>query len=208
MIKILELERFESLGDNCEFGFFERVCGREVGSLLRWAITPPDALVNGLRSRFSGLYDFDYLTPHTDGMVRDTRSGFIFHSQLLSKNKEFIQNEQKRREIHRVEWEKINYLSNKLIESMSLKKIFVYKRKERIPESTAKDIADAIASLGPSTLLVVTDLGEMDFGQVKHVSDNLYIGRIDKFAPYHQADDLSVTIWTSIVQNAAVAISN
>lgn len=47
--------RFESLGDNCEFGFVQRRSGVEDGGLLRWAVSPPEALLKAIRSRFSGV---------------------------------------------------------------------------------------------------------------------------------------------------------
>ena len=39
------LNSFESLGDNCEFGFVQRKFGTEPAGLLRWAIASPAALV-------------------------------------------------------------------------------------------------------------------------------------------------------------------
>lgn len=125
---MVQLERFESLGDNCEFGFFERFHGREVGSLLRWAVTPPESLAKAIRSGFSGIYDFEYLMPNTDGMVRDTRSGIAFHSRMASKDNVFLANDQDRYEIFKGEQEKINYLTAKILDSLSKDKIFICKK--------------------------------------------------------------------------------
>ena len=33
-----KLQRFESLGDNCEFAFFLRASGYDEGSLFRWTL--------------------------------------------------------------------------------------------------------------------------------------------------------------------------
>lgn len=33
-----KLQRFESLGDNCEFAFFLRESGYDEGSLFRWTL--------------------------------------------------------------------------------------------------------------------------------------------------------------------------
>lgn len=35
---INNLQRFESLGDNCEFAFFLRESGYDEGSLFRWTL--------------------------------------------------------------------------------------------------------------------------------------------------------------------------
>lgn len=51
----MHLVRFESLGDNCEFGFVHRRLSYEDGSLFRWARIDPWQLYAVLRSDFSGI---------------------------------------------------------------------------------------------------------------------------------------------------------
>src|ERR1041385_7120891 len=73
--------KFESLGDNCEFGFVQRHHGLEPGGLLRWASsTTLDGLVQALECRFAGLYQLDDLSPYTANMVVDCKFGIAFHS--------------------------------------------------------------------------------------------------------------------------------
>ena len=51
-------ENFESLGDNCEFGFVRHhFHPTNTSSLLRWAGTDVDRLVQGLESGFAGVGD-------------------------------------------------------------------------------------------------------------------------------------------------------
>ena len=47
--------RFESLGDNCEFGLVQRKAGSEPLGLLRFSSAPITALLRALRDRFEGL---------------------------------------------------------------------------------------------------------------------------------------------------------
>src|SRR4029077_19430059 len=49
--------RFESLGENCEFGLAQRRCGAEPLGLLRFASAPLPVLLAGLRGRFEGMGD-------------------------------------------------------------------------------------------------------------------------------------------------------
>jgi tetratricopeptide (TPR) repeat protein len=47
--------RFESLGENCEFGFVQRYFGAEPLGLLRWAAIPVERLISGLEASFAGV---------------------------------------------------------------------------------------------------------------------------------------------------------
>src|SRR5579885_2880091 len=47
--------RFESLGENCEFGLAQRRCGAEPLGLLRFASAPLEKLLAGLEGRFEGM---------------------------------------------------------------------------------------------------------------------------------------------------------
>src|SRR5437016_5768301 len=81
------IAEFESLGDNCEFGFVQRHHGLEPGGLLRWASSNFDGLVHALECRFTGLYQLDDLEPYTPNMVIDRKYGIAFHSAMHSKVK-------------------------------------------------------------------------------------------------------------------------
>ena len=48
--------RFESLGDNCEFGLFQRMCNAEPLGLFRFAGGYLPEIIRGLNSGFSGLW--------------------------------------------------------------------------------------------------------------------------------------------------------
>lgn len=54
---INNLQRFESLGDNCEFAFFLRESGYDEGSLFRWTLIKNyHALLKLIESDFADLY--------------------------------------------------------------------------------------------------------------------------------------------------------
>ncbi len=59
----MNINRFESLGDNCELGFV--LTRHKIGhsSLLRWSLTTLPVLCAVLRDDFSDLYKFSNLEP-------------------------------------------------------------------------------------------------------------------------------------------------
>ena len=118
---------FESLGENCEFGFVQRAYGAEPLSLLRWCDVPLSALLKALQARFEGLGDPENVTvPITPrGMFRvdDKAYGFRGHSMAdgaaVRPDKDMLQKQ---------ECERLTYLRRKLIEDLEdAEKIFVYR---------------------------------------------------------------------------------
>jgi len=200
---VLDLEKFESLGDNCELGFVQRFSGVEAGGLLRWAIVPPEALISAIRGNFEQVFEYENLTPSAPDMVRDEKYGLAFHTQMHSQNGIFHDTEEKRREIHAGEKQKIDYMAEKLRGLLRTgEKIFVYKRNVGVDAETALEIGRAISEKGPGKLLYVTTLGNQPIGTVRCVSENLFEGRIDRFADYAKADDVSQQVWGQILKDA------
>lgn len=91
MSKSSYAQKFESLGDNCEFGFIQRTQGYEDGGLFRWArIKKIDDIVNIIANDFVDVYLFENLTPMNLDMIRDDKYGILFHSEVLSKRQDGI----------------------------------------------------------------------------------------------------------------------
>lgn len=196
------LNRFVSLGDNCEFGFFQRSQNIEPGALLRWAITQPVPLINAINVNFEGIYQFSNLEPSADDMVLDKGTGIYFHTKMFSRDKKFLANEDERKEIFRDEKKKIDHLVDKQLRSFTEEKIFIYKSNAGVYFHEAMELGNAISQKGNGILLVATDKGGLEIGSVTHIRKNVYIARIDRFAPYSKADDISVSVWKKIVKTA------
>lgn len=193
--------RFESLGDNCELGFIQRFVKNEEGGLLRWAVSSPRALIDAITHDFEGLYAYENLTPHTDGMILDAKYGLHFHSTMRSKDKVFVNSDEERRALYDIEVDKVQYLVKKLNALLvSGERIFVYKHNAGMSDDTLRELGAAIASKGPGKLLYVTDTGDENVGSVRHFEKNIFIGKIDSFASYAQANQPSVEGWRSILE--------
>lgn len=196
---------FESLGDNCEFGFVQRMNGIEPGGLLRWAISFPDILTANIANGFDCLYQFDNLTPHTPAMVSDAGTGLKFHSKLKSQNGVFIEDEAPRRVVHAEEAAKIGYLRDKLLQLLaSGRKHFIYKHNHGVSAGQAAQMANAIAAHGPAQLLIVhQDSDPLKASVVERAWDNLFFGYLPAFAPYAAATDFDLVAWMKLLENAA-----
>lgn len=198
----MDISRFESLGDNCEFGFVQRHLGVDPGGLLRWATTGPHLLPGLIRSEFDGIYHFENLTPSSRDMVRDAGSGVFFHSRMTSTDGVFDHSEAERRAIHGEEIGKIRYLVAKLLAALREGRVFVLKHNRGLDVALVDSIAAAIAERGPGWLLNVTAQGELPVGEVAFVGRNVFTARVDRLAPYDKADDVSYEVWTGILARA------
>jgi hypothetical protein len=212
--KSVLLEKFESLGDNCEFGFLQRKFGLEPGGLLRWAISSPSALSLGLGDRFANTFLFDNLLPSADDMVRDNAYGIYFHSMMRSNMRdgvrEFRDNVEKRQAIYKDEYEKIRYLTSKLIEQLEdATKIFVYKRNSGVSCEAIVDLKNKLTNFNSRCVLFVVsqNMSGVPVGHVSEHSPGLLIGAIDRFAPYERADDISADVWLELCEKAAALAS-
>ena len=195
---------FESLGDNCEFGFVQRMNGLEPGGLLRWAISPPDPLISNIHNDFEGIFQFANLIPHTDKMISDRKSGLKFHSRMESKEGKFILGDRDLLEVYKEEWGKISYLKDKLINDFKFpSKHFVYKHNSGISQSKCHRLAEVISSKGPGRILVIhaAEGGKIP-GSVERVSDCLYFGFVSEFAKYQSANKFDLSCWMEVIENA------
>src|SRR6516225_7169551 len=113
ILRAAVLRHFESLGDNCEFGFVQRANGYEDGGLFRWSISPLEKLILCFDENFKDLYLFENLEPSAPDMVRDIATGLMFHTQMHSIDGQFVLGEAARRGIYAREKSKMDHLLEK-----------------------------------------------------------------------------------------------
>jgi hypothetical protein len=199
------LQRFESLGDNCEFGFVQRANGYEDGGLLRWSISPLDSLALCFEADFRDLYRFENLAPSAPDMVRDSATGLMFHTRMHSIDGHFVLAEEARRQIYAQESQKIDHLLNKFRQKIQRPDtICVYKRNSGVTDSDAMRLQCALSRIGSCKLLIVRATEDRArWSTVEPCGAGLFVGLIDEFAPYFAADHLSIRIWNRLLQNAS-----
>jgi hypothetical protein len=147
------LQRFESIGDNCEFGIVQRAAGIEPLGLLRWAFITPDKLIRALNARFEGVGEAANtrldVNQHSEWGLTDTRY-FGMHTFV---NAGRMSAEEMLPKMLR----RLRFLKDKLIEDLtSGEKIFVYKAIfEPLTPESMRAITAAVRSYGNGTLLFV-----------------------------------------------------
>ncbi|HEX6442610.1 MAG TPA: hypothetical protein VF007_10515, partial [Stellaceae bacterium] len=194
--------RFESLGENCEFGLAQRRCGADPLGLLRFASAPLPALLAALRGRFAGVGDWDRIEVRVsengrEYLVFDRRYRFLYHPWVLV-------GEGSAEAIRRREARQLPLLRRKLIEDLEAgRKIFVYHGMAPLSEAQARLLSDAMRAYGPTTLLWVELCDrEHPAGTVEAAGEGLLKGYIDRFAPGENAHDLSLAGWIALCRKA------
>ena len=200
------LSRFESLGENCEFGLVQRRCGIDPLGLLRFASAPLPKLRAALRARFAGMGEPDTIDVQlsADGqeyMVHDRVFGFNYHAWIKA-------GEEGREAILAREARRVPFLVRKLLEDLeSGEKIFVFHGMQPLTPESAADLKADLGRYGPGTLLWVeqADAGRKP-GSVEWVAPGLLRGAIDQFAPGEDAHELSLECWLRLCGTALAAV--
>ncbi len=197
--------RFLALGDNCEFGLAQRRFGAEPLHLLRFTAMPLDALLRGLATGFDGLLDPGALSavldPPFEGrreyILREASYGYAAHSfvhegdpgadTLLA------------RAARRLAFQLRVFLE----ELARADKILVLKRNDPLSLDEVIPVWSLLRAHGDNTLLYVTPADAAHPpGHVAWVRPGLMHGRIDRFAPYDDAQALSEQAWLAICRAA------
>ena len=208
-----KLQRFESLGDNCEFAFFLRESGYDEGSLFRWTLIKNyHALLKLIESDFADFYIYENLTPSWQDMVLDQKHDLCFHTEMYSDN---ISNcwswrysEQENNIIYKKEMDKIKYLVDKFRKGLADEnKIFVVKSNGNNLDDIVLALSKEFKKHGDSKILYVkSDADSSNVGEITKVTDNLFTAVIDRFADYSRANEYSREGWQAIINNAVVVM--
>lgn len=199
------LDRFESLGANCEFGFVARNAGFEGVSLLRFNGISLHKLVRGLRTGFAGIASPEYFSMRTIQGLED--QGVIGHDAmyLMDYHTGRPASDLDMPTLIADETERMRFLARKLIEDVEDgEKIFVLKQDEPLfPEQIAA-LLDSMRLVGNATVLWI-DLAKPghEAGSVDVVEPGLMKGYIDHFSRLDMGlNTISYDCWSEILRNA------
>jgi len=192
------LMRFESLGQNCEFGLVQRRFGAEPLSLLRWTFVKPMTLIRLLEGRGEGLGDPDRVelrsTSWGEHMVYDRKFGIGFHSFMTSPLADpdaFLAKQAAR----------LRWLRDKLVGDLEeAEKIFVYKPEAGTPPAHIMRIRRAIRAYGSARLLclALADASSPP-GSVRDAGGGLSYGYLSVHNPVMKGRwDIPFEEWLSI----------
>lgn len=197
--------QFESLGENCEFGLFQRRCDVEPLGLLRFSSTFLRNLIRGIDDKFEGLGEPDTIEPLLEGtprkeyMIHEKTFGLVYHTFVYEGERSlWLMREQ--------EMARLKFLRRKFMEELeATDKIFVYKFGSEVSEAEILPLYMALNRHAAAMLLwVVPAQRNRPAGTVEVVIPGLLRGYIDRFAPEDNAHALSFDGWLRICANALV----
>lgn len=205
------MNRFLSLGDNCEFGLIQRSASAEPVDLLRFAtfFLPGkrrlERLIEALEVEFEGLGDPETLRCELHGspgnreyIIRDSRWGLFYHTnrgegtidvgKLLAQQAATLQ-----------------LRKRKLISELkSSKRISVWKSNDGSTDADIRRLIAALQRYGRNLLLWVQRADATHPpGSVEYDGQGLLKGYVSRFAPYEKASDICVEPWLMVCRKAA-----
>jgi tetratricopeptide (TPR) repeat protein len=174
------LTKFESLGDDFEFGLVQRQARAEPMGLFRWARIPTRNLLNLLKTRFDGVgqAEFTDLYTEVDGefWTKDTRYNmktrtFVYETDPL---------DERRKRFAHVMGSRFRFLRDQLIEDLeTASKIFVIKSKAALAPQDIEALYTALNDYGPNWLLYVRSSDARHRpGSLRRLHDRLMIGHV------------------------------
>ncbi len=200
------MQRFCSLGDNCELGMAQRFYGAEPSDLLRWAAIDAHALIALLRSGCAGLSDagqYRASTVQDFHWVDHLGYGFGWHSLIRIGALPAAQVLQR-------ELTRIPRLAQSLLADIGeAQRIFVLKRSAAaLTSDEALAVWEAMQDYGDACLLFVTPADAAHpGGSVVWVAPGIMHGRIEGFAdPVRVGQDTRADWWLALCQNAAALV--
>jgi hypothetical protein len=197
--------KFESIGENCEFGLFQRRCDAEPLGLLRFSSTFMRNLVRGIENGFEGLGEIDDIEPRLEGgppreyMIHEKKYGLVYQTFVYEGERSVWM-------VREQEAARLKFLRRKFLEDLqSTEKIFIYRFDGPISEEEILPLQMALCRYGPATLLWVLPAdSDMPVGSVEVGQSGLLKGYIDRFAPSGNAHDFSFDGWLRLCVNACV----
>jgi capsular polysaccharide biosynthesis protein len=199
------LLRFESLGDNCEFGMVQRKGGAEPLGLLRFngIRSPPEErlgrLVAGLERRFEGLGDPGtcvIVPTEIELFVSDLVYDFWYHGDVKTGHDD-LEAEARRQG----KW--LKFLRRKLFEDLeSGDKILVWRSSATTQREQVQPLLDVLRRLGPNRLLWVTNEDATHpSGSVEELEPDFLKGYVRRLGTDRLLSDIEFEPWFELCRN-------
>ena len=202
--------RFESIGDNCEFGLFQRQHGVARTTLLSYAgVADVFALADAIEHRFAGFAEGSALHIRAfrdEWMAAVPASRMNFHTgrAVGEMAEDRIRTEERRT---------LQFLAGKLIDDIEEgSKIFVYRTRRdmrggRDGRKGMDRLYEAMRAIGPARLLWVNEAdGDHPPGTVIQLRAGLYCGFVARLAPHDDAAAFDAEGWRALLALAAALI--
>lgn len=196
--------KFQSLGDNCEFGGVQRQLGLERLELLKWCRTTPDVLSRGLTDGFNSLGDVSNveLVDHLgEYFIRDRKYDISGHTfiKIGSIDEEKFRFEQARR---------LRYLRERFMEDiMDAEKVLIY-NSYKLHEQPSADsmiaLGNKLAEFGDNYLVWARDASLFDrmVGEYSWISERVLMIFKDQFSTFDSTPEQYMPGWLEVCRTA------
>jgi hypothetical protein len=194
--------RFESLGDNCEFGLVQSHYGVEPLGLMRWTRCTLASLLRALDQRFAALGEPGRMVVHRfkdEYLVTDTSYHFTYHPHVRIAEMtvaELLERERAR----------VVFLRRKLLDDLAAaEKIVVFKENAYLPRASARRLFRRLRGFGANRMLyVVPTVDPARIGRVELLADGFVRGHIAGFGQYETLPDgIRFDTWAAICEATA-----
>ena len=200
------LGRFESLGDNCEFGIAQRLAGNEPLALLRFAAAPLGALISGLLNEFADFGDAGF----TEIDIRGDKREYILteHRYNLTYHTFTYEDQMPEARVLSRESRKLELLSRRMLDDLrTARRIYIVKQNTGLAEGDVYSLFLLLRRFGPNRLIhVALADAAHPAGTVEMLLPGLLRGYITRFAPYDAAADVLLDEWLTLCHNAEAVL--
>jgi hypothetical protein len=195
--------RFESLGDNCEFGLVQRRCGAEPLGLFRFAAVAPENVARALEA---GLADI--AVPEAISIFRDEdeneqgkKAFYAYHQKYEMKlHIGFSEGQGTPEKIHGVIVQRLRFLVRKMRGVLSGGEKILVCRTRTSDCAIALRLAAVLRGFGPNLLLWVTPAPTPQaIGRVEPVAEGLLKGCVEVGSDW---DNMAVESWLALCESA------
>lgn len=192
--------RFESFGNDCEFGLLQRRCGAEPLGLFRFSNPEHDVILKAVTSNFEGFTDavqveLDQQKPRREWILVDPVHRLRQHTFIF-------EGDQEADAIRSRQLARIAFLRRLAVENLQCgNKIYVIKSGNgSLTHEICARIATALRAAGPNTLLWV-EPGE-EVGRIDNLGMGLLRGTIDRLTVQPHGNCFSLCGWLAVLTQA------
>ncbi len=194
--------RFESLGDNGEFGVVQRRAGAEPLGLLRFSRQPIDLLVRAVDERFARLLDPDEsrVVTSTDGREYE----IYVASYRMTYPTQITTTEMDIATVRKAQTEPTRSKVRLFLEAVTGgEKIFVFKRNKPLALHEALPLFAALNRIGPAVLLIVCHSdGAHPARSIDVIMPGLFFGYLTEFGNMTDAQPVATDDWYALCHEA------
>ena len=191
--------RFECLGDNCELGTVQRLCGAEPLGLFRFTAAGLENIIDVIATGGAHLFtsddvDLSYNASVDEYILTSKHYAGDFQSHTFERGEDRDYSALRARRVTI-----LAYLKKRFFEDMlRAEKIYVRKSDESIVD--LRRLHAELKRYGPNILLWVTESDRFhDAGTIEKIEDGLWRGYVQRFKRFSIDEPIDLASWVSVL---------